>query len=83
MADVQIYTRANCSYCDHAKHLLSAKGVVYEEIRVDQTPGALEAMQELTSGRTFPQIIIKGKAIGGFDDLKALQDAGQLDALLG
>ena len=35
-----------------------------------------------TGGYTFPQIIIDGRNIGGWDDLSALDSAGELDALL-
>lgn len=79
---ILIYSRSSCPYCEHAKRLLLAKGAVFEEIRVDQVEGALDEMMKVSQGRTFPQIIIHGKAIGGYDDLKALQDSGELDALL-
>jgi len=32
--------------------------------------------------RTVPEIFINGKIIGGFDELKALNDSGRLDGLL-
>lgn len=40
-------------------------------------------MLEITDGqRTVPQIVINGKLIGGFSDLKRLNDSGELDVLL-
>jgi glutaredoxin 3 len=40
-------------------------------------------MIELSGGRrSVPEIFINGKIIGGFDELKALNDAGKLDGLL-
>lgn len=78
--DVIIYSKAYCPYCDHAKNLLDSKGIAYTELRIDQDPQALATMQAQTNNaRTVPQIIIKEQAIGGFDDLKALNDAGKLD----
>ena len=83
MADVIIYSKANCPYCVHAKYLLTDKGVTFEEQRIDLDPVAFSAMEEIVpNARTVPQIIIKGQPIGGFDDLKALNDAGKLDTLL-
>jgi glutaredoxin 3 len=38
---------------------------------------------ELTGRYTVPQILVDDRPIGGWDDLKALEDAGHLDALLG
>jgi glutaredoxin-related protein len=31
---------------------------------------------------TFPQVFVKGALIGGFNDLKALADSGELATLL-
>jgi glutaredoxin 3 len=32
--------------------------------------------------RTVPEIFINGKIVGGFEELKALDDSGKLDNLL-
>jgi len=40
-------------------------------------------MEKLSGRRSVPQIFIDGRAIGGFDELYALDKAGQLDRLLG
>lgn len=83
MAEVIIYSKANCPYCVHAKNLLTDKGVSFQELRIDLDPAAFSAMEEIVpQARTVPQIIINGQPIGGFDDLKALNDAGKLEELL-
>ena len=41
------------------------------------------ALKMWTGWPTFPMVFVKGMLIGGFDDLKALHDAGQLRDLLG
>lgn len=83
MAEVIVYSKAFCPYCDRAKQLLTHKGVAYKEIRVDQEPDQLQVMLAKSDGRrTLPQIFINDKGIGGFDDLWALEQQGQLDNLL-
>lgn len=82
MKKVVIYSKANCSYCDWAKQLLDNKKVKYDVIRVDLDADKLEEMIRLSNRRTTPQIFIDGQAIGGFDDLSALDKAGKLDILL-
>lgn len=83
MAKVEIYSKAMCPYCDRAKQLLSAKSVDYTEIRVDLHPDQFETMMQRANGRrTFPQIFINEKPIGGFDDLWALEQTGKLDEML-
>ena len=83
MAKIVMYTTAVCPYCIRADQLLQRKGVTeIEKIRVDLQPELRIAMVELTGRRTVPQIFIDERHIGGFDDLAALDQAGELNALL-
>ena len=83
VAAVIIYSTLMCPFCMKAKNLMDSKGVVYEEIFVDKDQSKLTEMLEKSNGkRSVPQIIINGKHVGGFDDLKALNDKGELDQLL-
>jgi glutaredoxin 3 len=84
VSTVEIYTSPFCGYCHRAKALLSRKGVAFTEIDVIDTPGARQEMERRSGGgRTVPQIFIDGRAIGGSDQLAALDRAGELDPLLG
>lgn len=83
MTSVLIYSTQTCPYCDRAKQLLDSKGVKYEEIRVDENPTLKDEMIAKSGRRTVPQIFINDQAIGGFDDMAALEKAGKLDSLLG
>ena len=66
-----------------AERLLRARGVTgIEKLRVDLDPRLREEMLTLTRRRTVPQIIIGNTHVGGFDDLRALDYAGQLTPLL-
>lgn len=83
MADVEIYTTYTCPYCHAAKELLKRKGVTYSEINVTGDPVKRSIMSGRANGRTsVPQIFIGGRHVGGCDDLYALDEAGELDALL-
>jgi len=78
-----MYITGFCPYCSMAERLLQAKGVaVIEKIRVDLDPAQRAEMMKRTRRRTVPQIYIGEIHIGGFDDLSALDRAGQLDSLL-
>lgn len=78
-----MYTTEWCPYCRRAERLLQSKGVEdIERIRVDLEPGRREEMALKSGRRTVPQIWIAGRHIGGYDDLAALDRAGELDALL-
>ena len=83
MAKIVMYSTAVCPYCIRAEQLLQRKGVSeIEKIRVDLQPELRIAMMEKTGRRTVPQIFINGQHIGGYDDLAALDQAGELNALL-
>lgn len=83
MPMVEIYTTPLCPYCVRAKRLLNRKGVEYIEIDLWQYPGRREEMIARANGRrTVPQVFVNGLALGGSDDLQALEASGGLDPLL-
>ena len=83
MAKIEIYVQDFCPYCARAKALLDRKGVAYEEIYAPNGSAARTEATSRSGGRTtVPQIFIDGQAIGGSDDLHALDRAGRLDTLL-
>ena len=83
MAKIEIYSKTTCPYCTMAKRLLESKGQEFEEINLNQHPERTDEMIERTGGKmTVPEIFIDGKLIGGYDDLAALETAGNLDPLL-
>jgi len=83
MSQIEIYTTYTCPYCHAAKDLLKRKGVKFDEINVTGDPVARSTMSSRANGRTsVPQVFIDGRHVGGCDDLYALDEAGELDALL-
>jgi glutaredoxin 3 len=82
MAQVTIFTTLVCPFCVRAKKLLDHKGVAFEEIDVTRDAALREKMVAESGRRTVPQIFIDGKPIGGYQELQALEDSGQLDQLL-
>ena len=81
---VEIYTWRFCPFCIRAKGLLDRKGVIYSEYAIDGDDEARSVMTRRAGGRSsLPQIFINGEAIGGCDDLHALEQRGQLDRMLG
>ena len=83
MQPVTLYTKPFCPYCARAMGLLKNKGVPFTEIEAAYDPAKKAEMVQRAGGRsTFPQIFIGDKHVGGSDDLMALNDRGELDALL-
>jgi glutaredoxin 3 len=77
---IKIYTKAYCSYCYAAKHLLMKRGLAFEETDLSGNFPAEQEMRDLTGRTTVPQIVINGTSIGGYTDLIELDRAGKLDA---
>jgi len=80
--EVLMYTRALCGYCAAARDLLQNKGIDYTELDATLNSKLRKEMAERSGQRTFPQIFIGERHVGGYDDLAALEAAGQLDPLL-
>ena len=83
MPKITMFLTGACPFCHMAERLLKARGVAQiEKIRVDLEPGKREEMMKKTGRRTVPQIYIGERYVGGFDDLSALDKAGELEPLL-
>ncbi len=84
MKKVVIYTGPMCNFCSAAKHLLNKKKINYEEIDIGYDDKKREEMSKKSNGaKTIPQIFIEDKHVGGYVELKALENKGELDSLLG
>lgn len=82
MKPVRVYSTQVCPYCVRAKMLLKDRSIPYEEIDVTNDPDKRMWLVETTGRRTVPQIFIGDEAIGGFDDLRALDVSGELSKKL-
>ena len=72
MPTIVIYSKDPCPYCEHAKAWLNSKQLTYTEHKVGVDGFTREdLLAAVPTARTVPQIIIDGKLIGGWDDLRA------------
>ena len=80
--DVEIYTQPWCPYCARAKHILQRHGIAYREIEaLHGTPEREESIRRSGGITTVPQIFVRGRHIGGSDELVRLERSGALDSL--
>ena len=83
MKNVTVYMGPMCSYCDAAKRLLKRNNIPYNEINVALEEEKREEMIKKSSGkRTIPQIFIEDYHVGGYVELRALENKGELDNLI-
>ena len=72
---VEIYSKPNCPYCVQAKALAEREGHDLTYKMLDEDFNRETLMETFPGARTFPQIIVDDKKIGGFTEYKALVDA--------
>ncbi|WP_461519076.1 glutaredoxin 3 [Porticoccus sp.] len=82
MAQVRIYTTRTCGYCVAAKNLLANKGLTFDEIPVDGDDALRRELVVMSGRHTVPQIWLGETHIGGYDDLRRLEQQGELDRLI-
>jgi glutaredoxin 3 len=82
MNPVVVYASRYCGWCTRALALLEAKGIAPEVIVVDSDRNLRREMEQRSGRHTVPQVFIGDRHVGGYDDLRALEMAGQLDELL-
>ena len=81
MNRVTVYTTEPCGFCRTAKALLAARRIPYEEINLAKDPSGRAQLAEVTGMMTFPQVVIDGKPIGGYQELVRADRAGDLREL--
>ena len=77
---IEIAVLPGCPWCSRALRILSPLDLPHTVITVN-ADSAFQAVQQRSGMTTFPQVFIDGSVIGGYDDLAAMQAAGELDAL--
>jgi glutaredoxin len=64
-----IYSKADCTYCEKAKSLLTTLNLAYEEKNVSEPDTKRELLLRVPDAKTVPQIFINGVYIGGYTEL--------------
>jgi glutaredoxin len=64
-----IWGKAQCSHCESAKRLLDNRELEYEYRQLGIDFEREDVLSEFPGARTFPQIVVNGLKIGGYDQL--------------
>lgn len=78
MKPVQIYTMDYCPYCTMAKQLLTAQNISFTEHHQKDCADEIETIMNQQNYSSFPMIFIGDEFIGGFSDMHALHQKGEL-----
>jgi glutaredoxin 3 len=83
MSDVVVYSTEPCPYCARVKALLKARGVPFSEVNLTKDPDGRVQLATKTGMMTFPQVLVDGQLLGGFEQVRAAAQSGRLQELLG
>lgn len=66
---VIVWSKHNCPFCVRAKHVLTDKGLDYEERIIGEDWTKEQLLERVPDARSVPQIIIDEKVIGGYTEM--------------
>ncbi|VAW68945.1 Glutaredoxin 3 (Grx3) [hydrothermal vent metagenome] len=81
-SQITVYYAPFCPYCGWAKQLLENKNVEFAQVNVNDSSELRQEMEQRSGRTSVPQIFIGDTHVGGYDDMAALDDKGQLDSLI-
>ncbi len=80
--NVEIYTLDYCPFCKRALAFLNDHNVEFTQYKIDGNDAEMRKklgeMYNIKEEVTVPQIIIDGKRIGGYTDLIAAYENGEI-----
>lgn len=79
---VKIYIKRGCPYCRAALDLLRERAIEFSEIDYSDDHDLRRAIRSQTGRKTSPHVFIHGKSIGGYDELRELDQSGALKDML-
>lgn len=80
---VVLFSTDACTFCVHARSLLTKRGVAFEEINLGGDSHLQAELTSLTGLTSFPQILVNGETVGGLNELRAADKNGTLTAWSG
>lgn len=81
-AKITMVKKDPCPFCDRAMNLFNRKGWQVEVVDLTGRLHEIDEYKEKYGWRTVPIILIDDQLIGGYNDLKALDEEGKLDPLV-
>jgi glutaredoxin 3 len=80
---VVLFTSDACAFCVHARSLLVKRNVEFEEVDLAEHPELRAELASVTGLTSFPQIVVDGEPLGGFNELRAADKDGVLASWCG
>lgn len=82
VAQIKMIKKNPCPYCDRAISFLNEKGLQVDIVDLTNNLQELQKIKKETGWATVPMIFINNKLIGGYNDMRELEDSGEFDKLV-
>lgn len=82
VAAIEVWYKRGCPWARAAIELLRERDLPFVEHDIKGDGEKLEWLRIVTGKKTTPQIFLLGEAIGGYDELRALDQSGELERRL-
>lgn len=76
--EIVLHTAPGCGSCHRARALLTRHEAPFDEVSGSMDRDGRDTLEASTGGRTFPQVIVDGEAVGGYQQLRAIARSGAL-----
>eukprot|EP00759_Apiculatamorpha_spiralis_P044562 PhF_6_TR41544/c0_g1_i1/m.62930/K03676/grxC, GLRX, GLRX2; glutaredoxin 3 len=83
--NIVLISATYCNFCVRVKSLLIEHNARFVSLEIDIIPNGRELFRAVvarTANNTVPQVFVRGKFIGGYDDMAHIRDSGRLRALI-
>ena len=82
IAKIKMIKKDPCPYCDRALNFFKNKEVEVDVIDLTGQWDEIEKWKQKSGWMTVPIIYIDDKLVGGYTDVKALDESGEFDKLV-
>ena len=65
---IEIWSKPQCPFCDAAVQIFETKDLEFKKYILDEDFNREEFTEKFPNARTFPQIIVDGELVGGYQE---------------
>ncbi len=75
---ILVYSKTGCSYCRLTEELLEKNNIPYEVVELTNNQDLIIKLVKQTGQTTVPYVFVNDEFIGGYQNLRALNESGGL-----
>lgn len=81
-APIVLFTIYGCPYCQNAVKFLKKHNLPHKAINIGNNAQMMMNLANSTGSKTVPKVFVKGRFIGGYNEMMQLARSGELMKML-